>query len=164
MRRISCILVMLPLFLLSTGAKDKPLSFDEQSAWRLIKDMATDAMQGRRSGQPGAVMAGRDVPSHAGEDLETRHGKLHHNVVEAEIEEIGKTQARQLFEAHGVSAFLRKGRGKVAASRHLRHQVLSSSSVSSGKKSRSTASACASTISFENGSSPVTSSNSGATE
>ncbi|NQT80286.1 MAG: M20/M25/M40 family metallo-hydrolase [Candidatus Aminicenantes bacterium] len=50
---------LLVFLLLVTPAlsKDKKVTFDEQKAWSYIKVLACDCMQGRKSGQPGAVKA-----------------------------------------------------------------------------------------------------------
>jgi hypothetical protein len=50
--------IFLSLFLTSlllfspTAAKVKKVAFDAQAAWRYIKDLTSDSMQGRKSGQP----------------------------------------------------------------------------------------------------------------
>ena len=51
--------ILLTFFLLvsPTLAKDKKVTFDEMAALSYIKALACDGMQGRKSGQPGAVMA-----------------------------------------------------------------------------------------------------------
>ncbi|MFB0566005.1 MAG: M28 family peptidase [Candidatus Aminicenantaceae bacterium] len=53
---IAFLLMGSPVFSASS-AKAKAVVFDARAAWSYIKDLASDSMQGRRSGQPGAAMA-----------------------------------------------------------------------------------------------------------
>lgn len=61
--------IFISLFLASfllfspTLAKVKKVSFDAQAAWSYIKDLASDSMQGRRSGQPGGAMGEEYIAS-----------------------------------------------------------------------------------------------------
>jgi len=62
--RIFMILFLALSFLLSpTLAKMKKISFDAQAAWSYIKDLASDSMQGRKSGQPGGAMGEEYIAS-----------------------------------------------------------------------------------------------------
>ena len=45
------------------GKKTEKFTFDEKAAWTYIKEMSTDEMEGRRSGQPGGVMGEEYVAS-----------------------------------------------------------------------------------------------------
>jgi len=51
------LLIAIMLFCVSLPGQQKIAEFDADAAWMLIRDLADDAMQGRKSGQPGAVMA-----------------------------------------------------------------------------------------------------------
>lgn len=53
------IIFLLTLFLLATPSftKVKKVAFDEKAALSYIKDLASDSMMGRKSGQPGATIA-----------------------------------------------------------------------------------------------------------
>lgn len=53
-----CFLLFSPVL-----AKDKKLAFDEMAALSYIKALAEDSMQGRKSGQPGAVIAEEYIAS-----------------------------------------------------------------------------------------------------
>ena len=57
--------LFLTFFLLfsPTAAKVKKVAFDAQAAWSYIKDLASDSMQGRESGQPSGVMGEEYVAS-----------------------------------------------------------------------------------------------------
>ncbi len=61
--------IFLSLFLTSlllfspTAAKVKKVSFDAQAAWSYIKDLASDSMQGRKSGQPGGAIGAEYIAS-----------------------------------------------------------------------------------------------------
>jgi len=62
--RIFLSLFLTSLLLLSpTVAKVKKVSFDSQAAWSYIKDLASDSMQGRESGQPSGVMGEEYIES-----------------------------------------------------------------------------------------------------
>lgn len=62
---IGVILVVLLLFSPSftKDKKSTKISFDEKAAWTYIKDMSTDEMRGRKSGQPSGVMGEEYVAS-----------------------------------------------------------------------------------------------------
>jgi len=62
-KRFIGIVLVLCLLFSPALAKHKKVSFDEQAAWSYIKDLASDSMQGRRSGQPGALMAEEYIAS-----------------------------------------------------------------------------------------------------
>jgi hypothetical protein len=51
------------LFFIPVLAKEKKVVFDGQAAWSYIKDLSSDAMQGRKSGQPGGQMAAQYIVS-----------------------------------------------------------------------------------------------------
>jgi microsomal dipeptidase-like Zn-dependent dipeptidase len=56
--RIFLSLFLASLLLLSpTAAKVKKVAFDAKATWSYIKDLTSDSMQGRKSGQPGAALA-----------------------------------------------------------------------------------------------------------
>jgi len=61
--------LFLSLFLASlllfspTSAKVKKVSFDAQAAWSYIKDLASDSMQGRESGQPSGAIGEEYIAS-----------------------------------------------------------------------------------------------------
>ncbi|TET69659.1 MAG: M28 family peptidase [Candidatus Aminicenantes bacterium] len=57
--------LFLTFFLLfsPTAAKVKKVAFDVQAAWSYIKDLASDSMQGRKSGQPSGVMGEEYIAS-----------------------------------------------------------------------------------------------------
>ena len=57
--------LFLAFFLLfsPTVAKVKKVAFDAQAAWSYIKDLTSDSMQGRKSGQPGAAIAEEYIAS-----------------------------------------------------------------------------------------------------
>ncbi len=61
--------ILLSLFLTSlllfspTVAKVKKVSFDAQAAWSYIKDLASDSMQGRKSGQPSGTIGEEYITS-----------------------------------------------------------------------------------------------------
>ncbi len=57
--------LFLAFFLLfsPTAAKVKKVAFDAQAAWSYIKDLASDSMQGRRSGQPSGAIRGEYIAS-----------------------------------------------------------------------------------------------------
>jgi len=57
--------LLLTVFLLIAPSltKDKEVSFDAQAAWSYIKDLASDSMLGRKSGQPGGVIAEEYIAS-----------------------------------------------------------------------------------------------------
>lgn len=61
--------VFISLFLTSfllfspAAAKVKKVSFDARAAWSYIKDLASDARQGRKSGQPGGAMGEEYIAS-----------------------------------------------------------------------------------------------------
>jgi aminopeptidase YwaD len=59
---ISLFITFLLLFS-PTAAKVKEVAFDAQAAWSYIKDLASDSMQGRESGQPSGVMGEEYVAS-----------------------------------------------------------------------------------------------------
>jgi aminopeptidase YwaD len=62
--RIFLSLFLTALLLLSpTAAKVKKAAFDAQAAWSYIKDLASDSMLGRKSGQPGGRMGEEYVAS-----------------------------------------------------------------------------------------------------
>ena len=48
---------------LTNGKKTEKFTFDAKAAWTYIKEMSTDEMEGRRSGQPGGVMGEEYVAS-----------------------------------------------------------------------------------------------------
>lgn len=50
------ILILCLLAVPAAEGQDSATPFDEQAAWQYIKDLAADAMLGRKSGQPGGVM------------------------------------------------------------------------------------------------------------
>lgn len=54
---LTLILFTLYVFIFSSIAKDKTVSFDLKAALSYIEDLAADAMMGRKSGQPGGAMA-----------------------------------------------------------------------------------------------------------
>ncbi len=56
MRKILALLFIFALFVSPIISDDQAASFNEQAALSYIKDLASDAMAGRRSGQPGGVM------------------------------------------------------------------------------------------------------------
>ncbi|NIO48201.1 MAG: M28 family peptidase [Candidatus Aminicenantes bacterium] len=57
--------LFLAFFLLfsPTAAKVKKVAFDAQAAWSYIKDLTSDSMQGRKSGQPGGAIAEEYIAS-----------------------------------------------------------------------------------------------------
>jgi len=61
--------IFLSLFLTSlllfspTAAKVKKVAFDAQAAWSYIKDLTSDSMQGRKSGQPGGAIGAEYIAS-----------------------------------------------------------------------------------------------------
>lgn len=55
MKRFLSLVLTLFLLFSPTFSKDKKVSFDEQATWRYIKAMASDSMEGRKSGQLGGV-------------------------------------------------------------------------------------------------------------
>ncbi len=57
------ILVLCFLAAPSAAAQADALPFDEQAAWNYIKELAADAMLGRKSGQPGGVMGEEYIAS-----------------------------------------------------------------------------------------------------
>ncbi len=57
MKKIVVILLTLCVVIFPSFAKDKNESFDTKSAMSYVEDLAADAMMGRKSGQPGGVMA-----------------------------------------------------------------------------------------------------------
>lgn len=61
-KKLSLVLVTCLLVLPLTAEQEK-VEFDERAAWKYIKDMAGDSMQGRKSGQPGGVMGEEYVVS-----------------------------------------------------------------------------------------------------
>jgi len=63
MKKIISVLMLFFLLIFPTFAKDKKVTFDAQAAWSYIKDIALDSMMGRKSGQPGAVMAEEYIAS-----------------------------------------------------------------------------------------------------
>ncbi|MEA2005136.1 MAG: M28 family peptidase, partial [Acidobacteriota bacterium] len=63
MKRFIGLVLVFCLLFFPAIAKEKKVSFDEQAAWSYIKDLASDSMQGRRSGQLGAVMAEEYIAS-----------------------------------------------------------------------------------------------------
>lgn len=56
MKRTICLLFVFFLLISPSLAKDKKGEFDAQAALGHIKEMSSDSMQGRQSGQPGGVM------------------------------------------------------------------------------------------------------------
>ena len=63
MKKHICILLTLFLLAFPALAKNKKVTFDAQAALSYIKDLAADSMMGRKSGQPGGVMAEQYVAS-----------------------------------------------------------------------------------------------------
>jgi hypothetical protein len=57
--------LLLTFFLLfsPTAAKVKKAAFDAQEAWSYIKELTSDSMKGRKSGQPGAALAEEYIAS-----------------------------------------------------------------------------------------------------
>lgn len=62
---IGVVLVIFLLFspALTNGKKTEKFTFDAKAAWTYVKEMSTDEMEGRRSGQPGGVMGEEYVAS-----------------------------------------------------------------------------------------------------
>jgi len=58
-----CLLLSLFILLSPAIAKNKKVTFDAQAAWSYIRDLAFDSMLGRKSGQPGGLMAEEYVAS-----------------------------------------------------------------------------------------------------
>jgi len=58
-----CLLLSLFILLSPALAEKKKVTFDAQAALSYIKDLAADSMMGRKSGQPGGVMAEQYVAS-----------------------------------------------------------------------------------------------------
>jgi len=63
MKKIISVLMLFFLLIFPTFAKDKKVTFDAQAAWSYIKDLSSDAMMGRKSGQPGASIAEEYIAS-----------------------------------------------------------------------------------------------------
>lgn len=63
MRIIVSLLLASYFFINPSLANDKKVSFDAQAALSYIKDLASDAMMGRKSGQPGGALAEEYVAS-----------------------------------------------------------------------------------------------------
>jgi hypothetical protein len=63
MKKASVLIFTLFLLISPTVAKDKKITFDAQAAWSYLKNLASDSMQGRRSGQPGGTLAEEFIAS-----------------------------------------------------------------------------------------------------
>lgn len=63
MRKSLSILLIVFFLLVPASARDKKVIFDGQAAWSYVRDLAADEMEGRRSGQPGAVRAEEYIAS-----------------------------------------------------------------------------------------------------
>jgi len=61
-KKLSLVL-MICLLVLPLMAEKEKVEFDEQAAWKYIKEMSSDSMRGRKSGQPGGVMGEEYVAS-----------------------------------------------------------------------------------------------------
>lgn len=57
MKRLVGLTMVILMFSAPVPGQQKKSEFDAERAWTLIRDLSDDAMQGRESGQPGAVMA-----------------------------------------------------------------------------------------------------------
>jgi hypothetical protein len=57
MKSIISLVLSLFLFFSALPAKEKKVSFDGQAALSYIRVLASEAMQGRKSGDPGGLMA-----------------------------------------------------------------------------------------------------------
>lgn len=63
MKRYCVFFIALFLIISPSLAKDHEIEFDAQAAWNYIKDLASDSMLGRESGQPGGVMGEEYIAS-----------------------------------------------------------------------------------------------------
>ncbi|MFP4081901.1 MAG: M28 family peptidase [Candidatus Aminicenantes bacterium] len=57
MKRIIGLILVIVMVVTPASAGEKKASFDVQAAWDYIRELASDSMMGRKSGQPSAVMA-----------------------------------------------------------------------------------------------------------
>ncbi|MBD3414962.1 MAG: M20/M25/M40 family metallo-hydrolase [Candidatus Aminicenantes bacterium] len=63
MKRKLALLLVVCVAVSPLWAKKDKIKFDEQAAWSYIKEMSSDAMLGRKSGQPGGIMGEEYVAS-----------------------------------------------------------------------------------------------------
>lgn len=63
MKRITLIVLAFFLLIYPSLSQDKQTPFDAEATWSYIKDLASPSMLGRKSGQPGGVMAEQYIAS-----------------------------------------------------------------------------------------------------